>query len=414
MLPQLNQQLAWKAEVRGQLAWKAEVRELWPYLRKAYGPLPGDNPEAMNVLTKLEDEGPWLVYPERIDLLSFCLREDGSVMFAEEPLRGLQVVYGPPRCVEAFKWPLPMDLHRKFSRVKPTQDKIARFAERYGLLGRGRYVVDTSTLQVQRDEQGRPRHIKGEFFYGESLSLWRREIHKMALLFRIFDYLRPATPPATPGKVRRILSRASGASGLMREKVLLQLIFSKGQRSASKPNIKKLKEHVVWGPGATVVFFLKGLSKELRARLVEETSVEGFRERLLNYSLHYDIEFTTLATRRTGPFPGWQRGDVVGPSSYYLASQIAEGQKGHVRMEPELSLGPECLWEGYSIKPDCLLGALYMMFGLELGGHQPMKSCRGCQSPFSPKHRLQQYCEEACRKRAFYHRKKLGTGCNQD
>lgn len=380
MLPQLNQQLAWKAEVRGQLAWKAEVRELWPYLRKVCGPLPGDNPEAMNVLTEGE-EGPWLVYPERIGLLNFCLQEDGSVMFAKEPLWGVQVVYGPPRCVEAFKWPLPVDLHRKFSRVKPTQDKIARFAERYGLLGRGRYVVDTRTLQVQRDEQGRPRHIKGEFFYGESLGLWRREIDKMACLVNIFDYLwgRPATPP-TPGQLRRF---------------------------------PKLKEHVVWGPGPTVVVFPKGLSKELRAPLDEERNAKAFFERLDRYALEHRITWRLFDLRAIRP-RFWQRGDVVMPSRYYVSLEIIEGQKGHLRMEPESSLGPECPWVGYSIKPDCLLGALYMMFGLELGGHQPMKSCRGCQSPFSPKHRLQQYCEEACRKRAFYHRKKLGTGCNQD
>ena len=59
--------------------------------------------------------------------------------------------------------------------------------------------------------------------------------------------------------------------------------------------------------------------------------------------------------------------------------------------------------------PDCLRGALYTLFMLELSGRQrPAMLCArpGCGRYFEPAHGRQQYCEKRCQQLAYYYRKK--------
>jgi hypothetical protein len=101
----------------------------------------------------------------------------------------------------------------------------------------------------------------------------------------------------------------------------------------------------------------------------------------------------------------WKYNDVIGPARYYLCEQINKRLKGHVNP----GILPFLDGEIYMF-PDCLRSAMYVLLALEVSGRtQPAIMCRGCGMYFVPKHRHQAYHEEACRKLAYYYRKKSKT-----
>jgi len=101
----------------------------------------------------------------------------------------------------------------------------------------------------------------------------------------------------------------------------------------------------------------------------------------------------------------WKYKDVIGPARYYLCDQINKRLKNHVSP----SILPFLDGEIYMF-PDSLLSAMYVMFALEVSGRiHPAIQCRGCGYYFVPTHKHQAYHDGACRKRAYYHRKKSNT-----
>jgi len=98
----------------------------------------------------------------------------------------------------------------------------------------------------------------------------------------------------------------------------------------------------------------------------------------------------------------WKYKDVFGPARYFLCDQINKQLKGHVSP----GILPFLDGEIYMF-PDCLRSAMYVLLALEVSGRiHPAIICRGCGIYFVPNHRHQAYHEEACRKLAYYYRKK--------
>jgi hypothetical protein len=101
----------------------------------------------------------------------------------------------------------------------------------------------------------------------------------------------------------------------------------------------------------------------------------------------------------------WKDKDVIGPAYYYLCRQINKRLENHAspRILPFLD------GEIYMF-PDGLLSAMYVMFVLEVSRRtHPAIQCRGCGVYFVPTHKRQAYHDDACRKLAYYHRKRSNT-----
>jgi hypothetical protein len=101
----------------------------------------------------------------------------------------------------------------------------------------------------------------------------------------------------------------------------------------------------------------------------------------------------------------WSFGDPVEPVRYYVHRQANEGLRTHVSPAVLPYLGQEIRFF-----PDCLLGAIYLCFALELAEvtREPLK-CGGCGHYFVPTHGRQRYCRPACRKRAYRRRSGVGS-----
>ena len=112
-------------------------------------------------------------------------RWDNKVRSIESPDDpGLFLVTSVP--VEATQYaPLAVPaLHRKFGRLEPTQGRILRFAEEYGLLTGGQPLIYPGKGQQELR------------WFGEPLSLWQAEIAQMSDLLGFWDLARkrPAGP----------------------------------------------------------------------------------------------------------------------------------------------------------------------------------------------------------------------------
>lgn len=104
----------------------------------------------------------------------------------------------------------------------------------------------------------------------------------------------------------------------------------------------------------------------------------------------------------------WRPGDVIEPARYYICRAINEQLHGHVSP----AVLPFRDGDIFLI-PDCLLGAVYVLFALEVSGKQrPAIVCRGCGRYFIPTHGLQHYCDDRCRKRRYYQRHKASGEAN--
>lgn len=303
----------------------------------------------------------------------------GTLMVADagyEWIEGLQPeASGPAACGDAGPWlvaPGSMgesfpatrklafanrNLHRTFASVRPTQDRIDKFAARYGLLGLGCPLFDP-TIAVQ------------PLRYGESFQAWRREITKMAGLVRLWDAvqredrdtLRPfVTWQAEPRQV--VVSFAWSASRLWPE-------VAKEHRLAQSraENISLLREAVAKDRDGYVEIQVDRLASDLLGIASSE-----FLDR-------------------------WEFGDTIEPVRYYIYREVNRVLDGRVKP----AVLPYRANDLYFFT-DSLLAALYALFALELTGKvRPAIICAGCGTYFIPDHGGQEYCEERCRKLRWY------------
>jgi hypothetical protein len=114
---------------------------------------------------------------------------------------------------------------------------------------------------------------------------------------------------------------------------------------------------------------------------------------VLGHERHPD----TLAIRAQ-----WQFGEVIEPARYYVCVQVSKKLEGHVNPVVHPDLRGDIM-----LVPDCLLSALYVQFAIEVSGKErPAIVCQGCGRYFPPVHGAQRYCEEECRKRTWWRRKR--------
>ena len=257
------------------------------------------------------------------------------------------------------------DLHRRFSRLAPTRDDIRAFADEHGFLGHSLALRDP-----------RPRSLTiriDEIPVGESLSFWQREIARMAWLLDMWDLVRDGH--------RQVLDH------------LVQWTPFEDPRTVA------------------IDLGLIALARSQRAR-PRSQSVSEFYEEILREGGQSEKarpwSFTILAHAENSNhielLERWEYGDSVEPARYYLHREVNHQLKDHVSP----AVLPYRKGEIYFF-PDCLRGALYTLFMLELSGRQrPAVLCArpGCGRYFEPAHGRQQYCEKRCQQLAYYYRRK--------
>jgi len=109
----------------------------------------------------------------------------------------------------------------------------------------------------------------------------------------------------------------------------------------------------------------------------------------------------------TPPEGGWHKlvrhespGDEINASAYLVHLEINENLAGKVNAV----LLP---YRGSVLRflPSTLLGALWLLFALEVSGEAARQiPCRHCSAPFAPRRRDQRYCSKRCKDNAGYHR----------
>jgi hypothetical protein len=121
---------------------------------------------------------------------------------------------------------------------------------------------------------------------------------------------------------------------------------------------------------------------------------------------NYPGEFELLGDEL---FPGtlpirdrWRFGEVIEPARHYVFLQVSKKLEGHVNPVVHPDLRGDIM-----LVPDCLLSAMYVQFAIELSGKErPAIVCQGCGRYFPPVHGAQRYCEEECRKRTWWRKKR--------
>ena len=258
-----------------------------------------------------------------------------------------------------------LDLHRRFSRLEPTRDAIHFFANEYGFLGHSIAL---------RDPELRSQTIRiDEIPVGESLGFWQREIVRMAWLLDMWDLVR-----------------------LRYRQILDQLVrWTPSDQPRAVAIDLELLSHV-----------------RLQTPRPRSQSLLAFYEEILRERGQFEKaspwSFTILAhaenTNDIELLERWEYGDSVEPARYYLHREVNRQLKNHASP----AVLPYRKGEIYFF-PDCLRGALYTLFMLELSGRQrPAMLCARprCGRYFEPAHGRQQYCEKRCQQLAYYYRKK--------
>jgi hypothetical protein len=111
----------------------------------------------------------------------------------------------------------------------------------------------------------------------------------------------------------------------------------------------------------------------------------------------------------TTPDGGWPKlvgheslGERANAAAYLVHLQISENLVGKV----DAVVLP---YRGSVLRflPNSLLGALWLLFALEVSGEAARQiPCRHCSAPFAPRRRDQRYCSKRCKDNAGYHRGK--------
>ena len=258
------------------------------------------------------------------------------------------------------------DLHRRFARSEPTDESVLAFANKYGFLGHPLAL---------RDPEPQSQTVRiDEIPVGESLGFWQREIVRMARLMALWELLKGAcerelnhliqwTPQGEPQQVRLYLVVVDG-------KIRPDLAQFMRERPQEFHNYVRQDEDLAgrrWYSEATVLAYEENPS---------------------------DVE---LLER-------WRHGDPVEPARYFVHREVNKHLRGHVSP----AVLPYRKGDIYFF-PDCLRGALYTLFMLELSGRQrPAMLCArpGCGLYFEPAHGRQRYCNKPCQQLAYYYRKK--------
>ena len=207
------------------------------------------------------------------------------------------------------------DLHRRFSRLRPTQARVLSFANRYGFLGVGRQLY-------------RPGLEKQPILVGEDLDTWVGECVKLRALVELWDLV-------------------------------------------TTENREELRRYVTWrsdpcevaiGFGASSTGLLPELFKAYR--LEPRSIVRGglLREARDRQDIpHIEMGWWRVAHQqmRRGPelLARWEFGDSLEPARYFVHHQINERLKG----QTTVAVLPFLDGEIYSF-PGTLLASLYALF----------------------------------------------------
>jgi hypothetical protein len=245
------------------------------------------------------------------------------------------------------RWYAPLEkpgLHRIFARLqtkKNVRGAIKKFADRYGLLGHPKRLVNPQ----QKPTSTRPRSTwRGlPTFYGISLDDWQQAIDDMALLIKLWDWVREERSDRLSQRVKWNRTRTG---------VYFEWVSADGHRSRR------------------AVIASKFLGSESQERMLEE----------------------------------WQPGDVIEPARYFLYTEINMHLSGHV--SPSLTLNsdkgiymyPDCLLSALYVlfslevaglvRPPIMCNGCGSYFVPEMSGRSTRK-----------------YCGTSCRKRVHYRKR---------
>ncbi len=237
-------------------------------------------------------------------------------------------------------------LHRDFARLPETEEDIKRFANEHGRLWGTVGHLDVSG--EIRPEAAKPR---------ESFSEWRIEIRAMAQLINLWDL-------------------------------------------AHKGDDEGLREFVEWRRDPTRV----------------HVDGEPFASEGLPMKCTPPKPRRNLAAAKEGEFPirpklikTWEYGDRLNPIRYFVTSKVNQRLEGHLNAAVMPFSGSV---DGGEILffPDTLLGALYLLFALEITNHGFTKICPQCDGIFRTTNRRRDYCSDACKKAGWEPRRGRAKG----
>ncbi len=256
------------------------------------------------------------------------------------------------------------DLHRRFARTEPTDKSILAFANKYGFLGHSLALRDPELHTVRIDE----------IPVGESLEFWRHEIVRMVRLMALWELVK--------GGCQRELSHlVQWTPQGEPQQVRLYLVVLDGK---IRPDLTE---------------FMRQSPHEFHNYVYQNDDLAG-------RMLHWEV--TVLAYQENASdvelLERWVHGDPIEPARYFVHREVNKRLRGHVNP----AVLPYRKGEIYFF-PDCLRGALYTLFMLELSGRQrPAILCArpGCGGYFKPGHGRQRYCDKLCQQLAYYYRRK--------
>jgi hypothetical protein len=105
----------------------------------------------------------------------------------------------------------------------------------------------------------------------------------------------------------------------------------------------------------------------------------------------------------------WPRLSVIAPAKHFLYREINRVLAEQAAPQIFTDRPGESL-----IMPKSLLGAIYVLFALEVGGiAQPPIQCPGCGEYFVPHHGRQRHCSDSCRQKSYTRRKKEALKDNE-
>ena len=231
----------------------------------------------------------------------------------------------------------------------PSMDRIRRFANRWGWLGRDTAVAPENGGTVQN---------------AEALSIWWDELLKFRSLYEMW-------------KAVRVIDQ-SDVNGITRVKDAWFL----------------LKDRIVWHQDKTTVAY----RAKIQFSGAAFTTPEGW---MPNFSTH-EVFAMAGTTEGDSLLARWETNDVLEPARYYVHKKVNGKLKGKVN----LAVLP-FLKGRMRFFPENLLAAIYVYFARELAGARSLeRECEFCHQPFAPGRRDQRFCHKNCRELAGYHRRK--------
>jgi hypothetical protein len=269
-----------------------------------------------------------------------------------------------PKSAEARRYPVLANvrLTAAFQRVAldPTPAQILRFANQYGALTSGQWLVPRDRRSTTGSRVFTMGGSPADF--GESLSFWQEEAVRFGLLYETWMTVRAATEvdAHSPSEVARARDRLSNL--------------------------------VHWGPDDSI---------RIRSEL---TTMAGGTSRSWTWVTHRDLPGHDEIIAGLPPH------DLAAAARYHLIVKVNEQLKG--RVHPYL-----LPFRTSTIRfvPDALLAAIYLRFAFEISeGIGRLRECLGCAQTFVPSRRDQRYCSKNCRERASYRRRTGGAATERE